>query len=274
MIGCKVVSVAALGLFLLSSSGCGDDAEPQRFDLSSRHDLGSSTGCQNCFGCCQNGQCMTGNTISACGIGGLTCRTCTAQQQCINNSCQTSQPTCGPTGCSDGCCSSQGVCVRPPNETNCGFGGNPCAPCTSGKICNTTTGACDDPVSKQYTVTLVSARITWNCDTVGSCDPYALVALGSGQQVTSSILEGTNEPAWNEQLFEASETALLTSKLSVTIVDDDGLLGTENIDTCSIQITRTELAAGEIVTPCGQSLGAERVQDLKFSFAEVTTPDP
>jgi hypothetical protein len=270
-----LLGVLAIAVLLIS---CGDDSGPQppvQWDLGQRYDTGGSGGCQNCFGCCTPaGQCKIGNTIDACGKNGGSCRTCTLNQQCVQNECQSSTPTCSASDCFDGCCSFSGVCIRPPNETNCGIGGAACTPCTAGKVCNKTTGACDDPVSSKYEVTLVSATIKIDCDVVpfNTCDPYAIVSLvGSGHTAQSKRLGGTQSPQWDEKLFEATEQDLLTRKMEVKIMDDDGWpYEPELVDQCMLTITQKELADGKIVAPCG-TLGAEKVVDLTISFKPVTT---
>jgi hypothetical protein len=51
-------------------------------------DLVSQCSAQTCSGCCTaNGQCVTTETISACGVNGASCSTCTSIQECDNGQC-------------------------------------------------------------------------------------------------------------------------------------------------------------------------------------------
>lgn len=50
-------------------------------------DAGPSCSPVNCPGCCQNGVCRIGNTVSACGAFGNQCQTCPASAACSNGAC-------------------------------------------------------------------------------------------------------------------------------------------------------------------------------------------
>jgi len=77
--------------------------------------------------------------VSACGLGGAACKTCSSGQQCNGSG----ACVCNAASCPNGCCNGN-TCVPYASETNalCGTGGAACAACASGISCNTTGGIC------------------------------------------------------------------------------------------------------------------------------------
>jgi hypothetical protein len=95
-------------------------------------------GPNNCKGCCQGDTCVSPQSDSECGTGGLSCTDCTKQNQFCDTStgqCTGIPPLCDSTNCK-GCCSGD-VCVNNPSDTQCGLGGAACVNCSSqGETCN------------------------------------------------------------------------------------------------------------------------------------------
>ncbi|HEY1958525.1 MAG TPA: hypothetical protein VGH28_23065 [Polyangiaceae bacterium] len=101
-------------------------------------------GPNNCKGCCAGTTCVTSESDTQCGTGGLSCTDCTQQKELCNASsgqCTSTQPLCTPQNCT-GCCAGD-VCVQKGNEgdTQCGLFGVACADCAAqGEICSN--GSC------------------------------------------------------------------------------------------------------------------------------------
>ncbi len=91
-------------------------------------------GPNNCKGCCNGTTCVSAETDTQCGTGGLACTNCTSQNEFCDTSsgqCQSQPPKCGPNNCK-GCCSG-GVCKTSETDTLCGLGGLSCTDCTQNK---------------------------------------------------------------------------------------------------------------------------------------------
>ena len=107
---------------------------------------GSQTcGPGKCAGCCKAGMCLTGNTNSLCGKGGVTCLNCTASGKTCDaskGSCKGGGPTCSSSSCSTGCCKNN-TCHPGNTVSVCGKGGKACQDCSAfGKKCDATTRTC------------------------------------------------------------------------------------------------------------------------------------
>ncbi len=257
--GC--VGVLLSMVVALTLSGCSDDTNPPRKqDLGNLFPDASPNPCAGCQGCCQNTQCLPGTSISACGYGGLTCRTCNATDQCLNGTCVSQQPSCSASTCRTGCCNSQGTCVTAVDETNCGTAGSSCIQCTSGEVC-TATGTCETAAPKSYSVTINSCEITKKCDNIWTqCEAYAEVALGGGAVVKTPIVKDTLAPVWDFKLFDATDKELTSNKLMVTIYDKD-FDWDDKMGVCEISVTAAALTAHTLTTACGPD-----VKNLRFSF--------
>jgi len=104
-------------------------------------------GPDNCAGCCDpmTNICQAGSTSLACGANGAICLPCTGNTTCNaqTHQCDTSTETCSPQNCMGGCCSPQGICVKPGNfATACGLDGLLCKTCTGSQQC--INGGCED----------------------------------------------------------------------------------------------------------------------------------
>lgn len=90
----------------------------------------------NCNGCCLNGTCYGGGSVSTCGTGGQQCKDCTSQGACNAGTCGAHVADAGPSPCMgtnvSGCknqCSGTGIyatCCKGDNTCGCQF---PFAPC-------------------------------------------------------------------------------------------------------------------------------------------------
>jgi hypothetical protein len=109
-------------------------------------------GCGVCPGCCAGDTCMSGDDLSACGVGGAACVACdptladgcqagactcgggfqcSAGQQCSGGAC-----VCNTSACT-GCCNAFTNQCDPGNtDTSCGSGGGPCRTCGTGQVCD------------------------------------------------------------------------------------------------------------------------------------------
>jgi hypothetical protein len=118
-------------------------------------------------GCCDNNQCMPGNTTAACGGGGGACANCgSGSCDLATKTCKaTPPPPCGPSNCT-GCCDAGGKCKTGITDSLCGQGGGSCVDCTAqSKTCDAPSGTC-----KSGTPTCGPTSCKWGCcDTSGTC---------------------------------------------------------------------------------------------------------
>ncbi|MGQ0508607.1 MAG: hypothetical protein ACT4TC_25185 [Myxococcaceae bacterium] len=77
-------------------------------------------------GCCRGNVCFANglNDSQSCGVGGVTCQSCTAPATCSNGACS----GCNVNNCPNGCCLGE-ACVAPPLVNACGAGGQACKSC-------------------------------------------------------------------------------------------------------------------------------------------------
>jgi len=151
-----------------SSLACGSGGETctdctqngQECDPSSHACVSAPCGPNNCKGCCDGATCVSTQTDTECGTGGLSCSNCTQQNLFCNASdgkCEAQPPKCDPTTCT-GCCAGD-VCVTSPSDTQCGTNGAACTDCTtSGETCNA--GTC---------VSTCTAQSCPGCCQAGTC---------------------------------------------------------------------------------------------------------
>lgn len=84
-------------------------------------------GPMNCKGCCAGDVCVTSESDTQCGVGGLACTDCAGMgDTCSGGTCVT---TCNAKTC-PGCCES-GTCFAGFVDSRCGSGGAACADCSS-----------------------------------------------------------------------------------------------------------------------------------------------
>lgn len=157
---------AAVGFLAATVSSCGNNKQPPV--------KCNSTTCSTC--CDATGTCLPGNTVDACGTGGITCQMCNPGKVCNSGQCVTGTANDGGTGggsgggvgggsgggagggtgggtnvdggscdrsnCLNGCCTSDGLCILNITDAACGKGAVQCAPCGSTQTCDTQLGVC------------------------------------------------------------------------------------------------------------------------------------
>ena len=93
-------------------------------------------GAGTCGGCCNAaGDCVGGQSVATCGVGGLACKDCTSSGACSNGSCATPLPDAGPppmcvlSACPNSSCfyPIQGACCK--SDQTCGCQWTAFAPC-------------------------------------------------------------------------------------------------------------------------------------------------
>lgn len=224
----------------------------------------SSSGCSaaSCSGCCSGATCKTGDVDTDCGQGGQTCKACKTGESCQQGVCINSQQ-CSPTSCT-GCCDGT-QCLSGLSATACGSGGAPCKVCSSKELCQS--GACALDPSALWGVVISDATIdsskSWDTLVYTAPDPYVKVTVGA-QSGTTSVINDTYTPSWDEYLFSASASDIVQGGMSVEVYDDDWPTSDQLMGACSITVPESVLISGSgVVNGCGSS---GDVQDLSFQF--------
>lgn len=140
----SVALVALVSLVPLSACGSSDsptdggasiDGSVEPPDTSVATEAGACNA-SNCNGCCREGACLSGVTVTACGKPGQACESCSGATDCVDRACK---PTaCGPDNCA-GCCQGN-ECVQGDAAKACGRSGLGCVECGTGSTC--TAGSC------------------------------------------------------------------------------------------------------------------------------------
>lgn len=127
-------------------------------------------------GCCQNGACVLpmAQSVSACGISGMTCAACGTGLGCFGGKCVPTS-ACSAMSC-PGCCSGN-ICLPFNIQTllSCGAGGSACKACTQNQICSN--GNCTAPP------TCTAATCPLGCCNAGQCVGFAsqnVLSCGKG----------------------------------------------------------------------------------------------
>ena len=122
----------------------------------------------NCQGCCRDDKCETGDAGAGCGVGAVSCQTCSGAQSCSDGVCR--EP-CSADNC-PGCCSSDGLCVDGTASAACGTGGAACESCSE----KGSTYVCSE--QQCIDTSCAATCLTGCCDTNG-CRP-GTAATGCG----------------------------------------------------------------------------------------------
>lgn len=223
----------------------------------------SSCNASSCAtGCCSGSTCKAGTDTADCGQGGQTCKACNTGESCVQSVCvNTSQ--CGPGSC-NGCCQGS-QCLSGLSTTACGTGGDPCQICSSKALC--TSGSCSlDPLSK-WGIVMQDASIdtskNWDTLVYTAPDPYVKVTVGTLSGTTTPIND-TYTPKWDEYLFSATAASITGSGLSVEIYDDDWPTADELMGACNVTVSDTALmAGGGYISSCGAD---GNILKLSFKF--------
>jgi hypothetical protein len=244
--------------FLLACAGCDTDPDPfidgvVELDdpAGDCEDLGCydepTCGPDNCAGCCVDDPVLGSTCLAyspdskdpdeaACGIGGMACAACGANESCSAGTCiaDSCAATCG--GCCDG-----DTCVEISGPTTCGVGGDACQSCGSGRTCED--GICVLDLDSRWDLVLISGSIpatkpdgkSWDPFN-GLPDPFVRVQRIDGlvrQNFESATIDNTLAPVWNEIAFgDLSARELLQSGYVWEAWDRD-LSSSELIDRCA-----------------------------------------
>lgn len=135
-----------------------------------------------CTGCCQNGVCQSGNSVDACGQGGLSCDRCVGSQVCSTSGrCATSSPGGGaggggePPGDGPGGGGTAGGGGSAGGSAGGTGGGQTCTPETDAALCTAASRKCGsitvtDRCGQRRTIAACGACATQTvCTTSGTC---------------------------------------------------------------------------------------------------------
>lgn len=192
---------------------------------------------QSCIGCCTaSGDCIedADQTPDACGFLGFECTECDPGEECDFGLCLS--PGCIDT--CDGCCVGE-TCFTGFEDETCGFMES-CDMCSNGTSCNGVD--CAPQAGVQWQVTLVDGEVvgmqpgggTWDAFG-GNPDPYLQI---EALNFTSSVVDNTTFPTWNETVTSSALTADLTAPLEFRMRDSDALLD-QTIGTCTVNLPDT-----------------------------------
>lgn len=194
-------------------------------------------GPDTCAGCCDaTGLCVDGDTNPSCGKGGGVCANC----ESITSVCSGAEcvaPDCA-ANC-NGCCNGAD-CVVVPNANQCGSAGEACEDCGAGRTCNT--GACVVRADSEWVIALTNGGVaalsptgeSWDGFN-GLPDPVVEFVVG-GSSTSSSVIEDTLTPVWNEDVATARGSDLFDG-LVIRYKDSDVALDDE---ICEITVTLSD----------------------------------
>jgi len=224
--------------------------------------VSQSCNATNCNGCCSGAACKPGTDVTDCGQGGETCKACKAGETCSQATCVNASQ-CGPGSCNGCCMGSQ--CLSGQSASACGSGGQPCQSCSSGQICSS--GACQLDPSSSWGIVITKADIdsskSWDTLVYTEPDPYVTVTVGSTSGSTS-VINNTYTPQWDEYLFSVPASEILKNGLSVEVYDDDVVTADQLMGACSVTVPESVLlAGGGVAKDCGT---AGDVKELHFQF--------
>jgi len=104
---------------------------------------------------------------------------------------------------------------------------------------------------------------SWDTLVYTAPDVFVKLTVGTLSGTTSTIND-TYTPQWDEYVFSATASSILQNGLTVEIYDDDWPTSDELIGACSITVPETVLLAGAgYVSSCGSS---GWVNKLSFKF--------
>jgi len=200
----------------------------------------TSCGPDNCSGCCNGDVCVTGGATSACGAGGNACIVCGGGTTCDGRACV--DATCK-ASCTSGCCS--GTQCNPGTEALvCGRGGDACTACPNGKSC--VAGQCAVAANARFDVMLFSASLPATSRSGDAWDAFGglpdvfgkLTSMegSSRSEGTSSVLNDTRVPRWNELLLTNRPASELKASLRIDLFDRDVNFD-DTVGGCVIPIT-------------------------------------
>ena len=177
----------------------------------------------------------------------------------------TTDPTCGPTSCPNGCCR-EGQCITNLNEQACGTAGAACSACASCFRCGTQ-GGCEPTPSARWTVICQSAVIaamkpngmTWDAPppaTTGTApDTFCELTIDNDDTGETAVVSDSLTPMWNQPVNPTSGQNVTASLLmspqyrwSITVVDRDVQPPGSTEPVCQIfpRLTAADLQRGTV----------------------------
>lgn len=180
----------------------------------------------SCSGCCVGDTCMAGNTVDACGSGGVACGSCTTGMRCNAGRCEATAASCDPSSCG-GCCSGT-TCLAGDSASACGSGGGACTDCGADHMCSG--GSCVlDPASR-WNVVVVDVTVPTTTTTGeawdgfgGAPDPRVEVRVGSDTAAPGQTTYASDvfSATYNETVLSNQRADALQSLLRFDVIDVD-----------------------------------------------------
>ena len=231
-------------------------------------------GPETCAGCCDgSGACVSGDSDSVCGGGGLACGACEADEECevTSSSGDVTAGQCVNKGCSQtcaGCCAGD-QCLTGDLDEACGAGGAPCQDCGSGSLCN---GSSLCEARPQVTWTLVLLQGTFpqhkpNGDDwdgfIGKLpDPFVTAkyddpVTGNKESKKSNEEDNTLTPNWQGEVLFAGITAeAVRSNLRFDYTDDDVAFNDTLGEDCTLDNVNVLFDSAPHLVTCGEERDA------------------
>lgn len=244
-----IVALAVMALGLSACDGVSEtDAGPTDASV-------PSCGPENCTGCCDGTRCQSGESLAACGQGGVACEVCGIGVTCEVGGCGGGS-TCGPGNC-DGCCMGD-TCVGG-DGTACGMGGEACAVCQGWEGC--VAGVCGVDPASMWQVEILDATIPptqfdgsdWDGVGAGEVDVFVeiRVATVAVPAFVMPTIDDTLTPDWTAGGTTTALSPTVTAAdilmfLRFDLFDEDVAID-DPIGTCRYDEGETPFN-GEIVT--------------------------
>lgn len=210
----------------LACSACPDDAAC--VDGRCERNCGPDT----CAGCCDaSGQCVTGADDADCGAAGGACVDCTpGGDECSMGSCVST--ACADT--CDGCCDGD-TCVEPATDDQCGASGIACVDCGAGRVCGAS--GCELNIDTMWSIRVVSGEVApsqpgggaWDGGN-GLPDPYVTFVIANQADRSSSTIDNSLTPVWDETLADPVNAADLLAGVTILYRDSDVVFDDEICD--------------------------------------------
>jgi Ca2+-dependent lipid-binding protein len=109
----------------------------------------------------------------------------------------------------------------------------------------------------------IDSSKSWDTLVYTEPDPYVTVTVGSTSGSTS-VINNTYTPQWDEYLFSVPASEILKNGLSVEVYDDDVVTADQLMGACSVTVPESVLlAGGGVAKDCGT---AGDVKELHFQF--------
>ena len=202
---------------------------------------GGGPGCDpsSCPGCCDGDRCQSGESLAACGTGGVACEACALGATCEPTGCEGGPVACGPANC-DGCCVGD-TCAPGDSSAACGTGGAACAACEGFEMCMA--DGCGVDPGGEWQIEILDAVVPptkfdgsdWDGIGAGECDPFVEIRVGSAgaTPIVTPTMDGTLTPDWTGTLTMRVTAGEILAFLRFDMVDED-LASDDTIGMCRI----------------------------------------